>query len=56
MRILQLHSNYIEYMPIQKEIEMAEKAEKKSVRHEEIVVLFTAVEDGDDLTVAEKAI
>ncbi|MGC8895839.1 MAG: threonine--tRNA ligase [Candidatus Bathyarchaeia archaeon] len=56
MRILQLHSNFIEYTPIQKEIETAEKAEKKPVRLEEIVVLFTAVEDGDDLTVAEKAI
>jgi threonyl-tRNA synthetase len=56
MRILQLHSNYIEYTPIQKEIDMAEKAEKKPVRLEEIVVLFTAVEEADDLTVAEKAI
>jgi threonyl-tRNA synthetase len=56
MRILQLHSNFIEYTPIQKEIATAEKAEKKPVRLEEIVVLFTAVEDGDDLTVAEKAI
>jgi threonyl-tRNA synthetase len=56
MRILQLHSNFIEYTPIQKEIDMAEKAEKKTVRLEEIVVLFTAVEEGDDLTVAEKAI
>ncbi|MGQ9506375.1 MAG: threonine--tRNA ligase [Candidatus Bathycorpusculaceae bacterium] len=56
MRILQLHSNYIEYTPIQKEIEMAEKAEKKPVRYEEIVVLFTAVEENDDLTVAKKAI
>ncbi|MEM3695940.1 MAG: threonine--tRNA ligase [Candidatus Bathyarchaeia archaeon] len=56
MRILQLHSNYIEYMPIQKEIEMAEKAEKKPVRLEEIVVLFTAVEENDDSTVAGKAV
>jgi threonyl-tRNA synthetase len=56
MRILQLHSNYIEYTPIQKEIAMAEKAEKRPVRLEEIVVLFTAVEEADDLTVAEKAI
>ncbi|MDI6805619.1 MAG: threonine--tRNA ligase [Candidatus Bathyarchaeia archaeon] len=56
MRILQLHSNYIEYTPIQKEIDMAEKAEKKPMRLEEIVVLFTAVEENDDLTVAEKAI
>jgi len=56
MRILQLHSNFIEYKPIQKEIAMAEEAEKKTVRLEEIVVLFTAVEEGDDVTVAKKAI
>jgi threonyl-tRNA synthetase len=56
MRILQLHSNFIEYKPIQKEIAMAEEAEKKAVRLEEIVVLFTAVEEGDDVAVAEKAI
>jgi threonyl-tRNA synthetase len=56
MRILQLHSNFIEYKPIQKEIAIAEEAEKKPVRYEEIVVLFTAVEEGDDSAVAQKAI
>jgi threonyl-tRNA synthetase len=56
MRILQLHSNFIEYKPVQKEIAMAEEAEKKPVRLEEIVVLFTAVEEGDDKAVAQKAI
>jgi threonyl-tRNA synthetase len=56
MRILQLHSNFIEYKPIQKEIALAEEAEKKLVRLEEIVVLFTAVEEGDDKTVAQRAI
>jgi threonyl-tRNA synthetase len=56
MRILQLHSNFIEYKPIQKEIATVEEAEKKSVRLEEIVVLFTAIEEGDDVTVAKKAI
>jgi threonyl-tRNA synthetase len=56
MRILQLHSNYIEYKPVQKEIAMAEEAEKKENRLEEIVVLFTAVEEGDNLDVAKKAI
>jgi hypothetical protein len=39
MRILQLHSNYIEYKPIQKEIAMAEEADKEAKRLEEIVVL-----------------
>ena len=56
MRILQLHSNFIIYRPVQKEISMAEEAEKKEVRLEDILVLFTAVEDGDDEKVAEKAI
>jgi len=56
MRILQLHSDFIEYKPVQKEIAIAEEAEKKPVRLEEIVVLFTAVEEGDDNTTAQKAI
>lgn len=56
MRILQLHSNFIEYKPIQKEIALAEKAEKKIIRLEEIIVLFTAVEEDDNLAVAKKAI
>jgi threonyl-tRNA synthetase len=55
MRILQLHSNFIEYRPIQKEIATAEETERKEVRLEEIVVLFTAVEDGDNEAVAQKA-
>jgi threonyl-tRNA synthetase len=56
MRILQLHSNFIEYKPVQKEIALAEEAEKKPVRMDEIVVLFTAVEEGDDRAAAEKAV
>ena len=55
MRILQLHVDFIEYEPIKKEIEMAEEAEKKKVRFENIVVVFTAAEKGDDLVVAKKA-
>ena len=56
MRILQLHSNFIEYEPVQKEIVMAEEAEKKENRLEELVVLFTAVEEGDNVEVAKKAV
>lgn len=56
MRILQLHSDFIEYKPIKKEIKMAEEAEKKKTRLEDIVVLFTAVEEGDNEGVARKAI
>jgi len=43
-------------MPVQKEIAIAEEAEKEAVRLEEIVVLLTAVEDGDDESVAQRAV
>ncbi len=56
MRILQLHSNFIVFKAVQKEIKLAEEAEKKEKRIEEVVVLFTAVEEGDDLAVAQKAV
>jgi len=56
MRILQLHSDFIEYKPVQKEIAIAEDTEKKAVRLEEIMVLFTAIEEGDNINVAKKAI
>jgi threonyl-tRNA synthetase len=56
MRILQLHSDFIEYTPVQKEITIAEEAEKNPKRLEEILVLFTAVEEGDDEAAAYKAI
>src|SRR5271157_1043133 len=56
MRILQLHSDFIVYTPVKKEVTSAEDTEKKEVRLEEIIVLFTAVEEHDDITTAEKAI
>jgi len=56
MRVLQLHSDFIEYKPVQKEVAVAEEAEKKPVRLEEIVVLFTAVEEGDTEITGQKAI
>ena len=56
MRILQLHSNFIAYTPVQKEIQIAEEAEKKENRVEEVVVLFTAIEEGDNSALAQKAI
>ncbi|MGD6810569.1 MAG: threonine--tRNA ligase [Candidatus Bathyarchaeia archaeon] len=56
MRILQLHSNFITFKPVEKEIPQAEEAEKNEVRVEEVVVLFTAVEEGDNAKIAQKAI
>jgi threonyl-tRNA synthetase len=56
MRILQLHSNFIVYKPVEKEIALAEEADKRENRLEELIVLFTAVEEGDDISVGQKAI
>jgi threonyl-tRNA synthetase len=56
MRILQLHSNFIVFKPVKKEIALAEEAEKEENRFEEVVVLFTAIEKGDKKATAEKAI
>ncbi len=56
MRILQLHSNFVVFTPIEKEINLAEEAEKKENRVEEVLLLLTAVEEGDNKAVAQKAI
>ena len=56
MRILQLHSNFIVFKPIQKEIAIAEEAEQKENRVEDVVVLFVAIEEGDNTAIAQKAI
>ena len=56
MKILQLHSNFIEYRPVEKEIPSAERVEQKTYRLEDLIVLFTCVEKGDSLETAHKAI
>jgi len=56
MRILQLHSDFIEYKPIKKEVAIAEETEKKPKRLDNLVVLFTCVEEGDNEAVAKQAI
>ena len=56
MRLLQLHSDFIEYEPIEKEIRDAEDISSKAkVRLEDLVVAFVAVETGDDESVARAA-
>ena len=56
MKILQMHADFIEYTPVKKEIKSAEEIEPKTVREEDIVVLFTAYEQGDDSDLAKKAV
>ncbi len=53
---MQLHSDFIEYEPIEKEIKSAEDIEsKQKVRLDDLVVVFMAVESGDDESVAKEA-
>ncbi len=56
MRILQLHCDKIEYTPTEKEIKSAEETDLATKKFDEIVVAFVAVEEGDDSSVAKKAI
>ena len=51
-----MHSDSVVYTPVAKEIKIAEETEKKENRVEDVVLLLTAVEEGDDTAVAEKAI
>ncbi len=55
MRILQLHCDYIEFIPIKKEIKSAEEIDPQPKHFDEVVVAFVAVEDGDNSEVAKKA-
>lgn len=56
MRILQLHTNFIEFTPIDKEVVEAEESDRKRRRFKDIIVLFTAVEEGDSEQIAQRAI
>jgi len=56
MKILQMHVDFIEYRPVKKEIAGAEEIQPKPVKEEELVVLFTAFEKGDDEELVKKAV
>jgi len=56
MKILQMHADFIEYTPVKKEIKAAESIKPRTVREDDIVVLFTAFEQGDDVELVTKAV
>ena len=56
MKILQMHADFIEYTPVKKEIKGAESIEPRTVREDDIVVLFTAFEEGDDVELVGEAV
>ncbi|MGH9999809.1 MAG: threonine--tRNA ligase, partial [Nitrososphaeraceae archaeon] len=57
MRLLQLHADFIEYEPIEEELDDAEKDISKSkIKLESLIVVFVSVEKGDNKITVEKAI
>jgi threonyl-tRNA synthetase len=48
MRILTVHADYMEVEPLKKAIKAAEDIEKEKKRYEEVLVVFTSVEKGDE--------
>ena len=57
MRLLQLHSDFIEYEPISKEIDNAEEIKsKKKIHLEDLVVIFVSIEKDDQILTTENAI
>ena len=56
MKILLLHSDFIEYELIKKEIDLAEESAVKKDRLEDLAVLFTCIEAGDSEETVRKAI
>ena len=55
MKLLLIHADYIEYEP-KKKTKIAEPFEEKGERVEEALVVFTAVEKGDNDKVVDKAV
>src|SRR5689334_9094913 len=56
MRLLQLHSDFIEYEPVAREIKDAEdNVSKSKVRLEDLVIVLIAIENDDDESVASIA-
>ncbi len=55
MKILCIHSDYIEIEPKEKALAQAEEVEKVKKRIEDCLVVFTAVEHGDERGVEKKA-
>ena len=56
MRILLLHSDYIEFRALKKEIDIAEESNTDSHRYEDVAVLFTCLESHDDDNIVQKSL
>ena len=55
MKLLLIHADYMEY-EVKKRTKVAEDFDKRGERVEEVLVVFTSVEKGDDEGVVERAV
>ena len=53
MRILAIHSDFIEFEPLQKALKTAEEVEKEKQRIEDCLVVFTSIEKADEVSVQQ---
>lgn len=56
MRLLQLHSEYVEYTPISEEIGDAEKIKVETKKMHNLVVVFICIEKNDNKKIVDKAL
>jgi len=56
MRLLQLHSEYVEYTPISEEIGDAEKIKVETKKLHNLVVVFICIEKNDNKKIVDKAL
>ncbi|MCS7136473.1 MAG: threonine--tRNA ligase [Nitrososphaerota archaeon] len=56
MKLLILHTNFVEYEPVEIEGKVFEEAEPGRKRFEEIILVLTTMEEGDDEATVDKAV
>ncbi len=56
MKLLILHTDFIEYEPVEKESRVSEEAEMGRKRFEDVILVLTAIEEGDDEAAVDKAV
>ncbi|MEM2910726.1 MAG: threonine--tRNA ligase [Nitrososphaerota archaeon] len=56
MKLLIYHTDFVEYEPVEREGRVVEETEMTRKRFEDIVLILTTIEEGDDDTVVDKAV
>jgi threonyl-tRNA synthetase len=56
MRILENHADFIEYEPLSKAVKDAEECERVKKKYENVLVVFTSIEENDDESIVREAV